>query len=436
MPGVVGETLTSGQTRTRSRDIHGGLPTVVDVPSRRSPRLLLAAVAAVSGLVLAGCAEFDDTAADGEWRAAPKLTPQKGPQPELPEAPGGEELPGPGGGGPGGPGGLGGPAEDIPPPEGCTDHDPAVIGTCLDTVVAVAALPLGGSEPAALAAEQRSGRVFKVVRGTKKPTNFARIAVSASGGGGLTGLALSPSYTEDNLVFAYVTTGSDNRVVRFAKGRKPKPVLTGIPKGSSGNRGVLATDASGALLVATGNAGNSRAAADPKSLAGKVLRIDTSGKPAAGNPKAGSPVIASGLHSPGGICAAPDGTRIWVTDRGPDADTIHRVERGKPLGTPVWSWKDKPGVAGCADAADGVSVAMSRTGGLHGLEVDNQGSVTGKPQITGEGKTGYGRLGGMDLLTEDVAIAGTVNKDGGKPVSSDDRVVILRLPVGAGNNKD
>src|SRR4029079_7250442 len=58
---------------------------------------------------------------------------------------------------------------------------------------------------------------------------------SSGGEGGLLGLALSPSYASDRLLFAYISTGSDNRVVRmtYAAGRlgAPVTVLTGIPHG-------------------------------------------------------------------------------------------------------------------------------------------------------------------------------------------------------------
>ncbi|WP_028846647.1 PQQ-dependent sugar dehydrogenase [Thermocrispum agreste] len=390
---------------------------------------VLAAIAA-SGLLLSGCARFDDSAADADFQPAPQLTPQRPPQPELPEAPGSPEIPqGQGGRGTGQRDG------EIPPPEGCTDHDPAVIGTCMDTLVAVAALPPVHGQPAALAAERDTGRVLRVVKG-RKPAPFATLTVAAEGDGGLTGLALSPSYQEDGLVFAYITTSTDNRVVRFAAGQKPRPILTGIPKGARGNRGALAVDASGALLVATGDAGDPKAARNPDSLAGKVLRIDTSGKPAAGNPRTGSRVIASGLHTPGGVCASGDGSQVWVTDRAPEADAIHLVDPGKPLGTPVWRWKDKPGVAGCAVATEGVVVAMSTDPGLHGLEIDANGTATGKPSVTFDGDSGYGRLSGLDVYTAGLAVAGTVNKDGGKPVSSDDRVVLLPLNPSGGNDKD
>ncbi|OXM53678.1 glucose dehydrogenase [Amycolatopsis thailandensis] len=392
------------------------------------------AILACGALMLSGCADFDNTA------AGQKFTPVNPPSPEVPPqvGPGGEA----GDSGPGGPGRGNGPNQSqtpIPPPQGCKDFDKAVIATCLDTVAAVAAIPGDGSSPSALAGERKSGRIMLAAAG-KDPASWAAIPVDGSGDGGLTSLALSPGFAEDQLVFAYITTPTDNRVVRLAKGQTPKPVLTGIPKGSSGNRGAIGTDAKGALLVATGDAGNPGLAADPSSLAGKVLRIDTSGKPAPGNPTAGSAVFSTGVHSPGGMCRDQSGSRLWLTDRVADKDVLYRLRAGQPLSTPAWSWTDKPGVAGCADFVDAVGyvyVTTSTAGNLQNLPVTPDGAVTGKPNITLDGKTGkppktFGRLGSMSMINPQLALAGTVNKDGGAPVSSDDRVVIISPSVGGG----
>lgn len=385
------------------------------------------ALVACGSLLLSGCADFDDSAAGQEWRPAPELTPEAGPQPQLPEAdtPAVPSAP---------------PASrtQIPPPDGCTDYDKAVIATCLDTVAAVAALPTDGSSITALAGERRSGRVFLVGTGTEK-SEFATLKVEPAGDGGLTGLALSPTYAEDRLVFAYVTTATDNRVVRFAKGQPPKPILTGIPKGPTGNGGALLTDGRGALLVATGDAGDPAAAADPNSLAGKVLRIDASGKPAEGNPRPSSPLLTSGLHSPGGLCKSEDGSRLWVTDQGPDEDALYLVEPGRELNAPSWTWADKPGVTGCSDWNDMLVVATSGEGNLQSLPITSDGAIGGKPQVTLDGDNGdggYGKLGGLDTITPEYAVAGTVNKAGGDPVSSDDRVVIIVRPPSSGAGRD
>ncbi|MFC5112312.1 hypothetical protein [Kibdelosporangium philippinense] len=40
------------------------------------------------------------------------------------------------------------------------------------------------------------------------------IPVDGTTDGGLTWVALSPTYTEDQLIYAYITTPTDNRVVR------------------------------------------------------------------------------------------------------------------------------------------------------------------------------------------------------------------------------
>ncbi|MQA61158.1 MAG: glucose dehydrogenase [Actinophytocola sp.] len=383
---------------------------------RRGPLL---ATIAVAGLLLSGCADFDGSAAaETEWSEAPELTPEQGPQPEAPRTPAATEGP-----------------SSVPPPDGCTDHDQAVIATCLDTAVAVAAFPTGAA-PSGVAAEQNSGKVMRVEEG-KKPKPLTTLKVNTAGDGGLTGIALSPSYAEDQLIFAYVTTASDNRIVRFAPGQQPKPVLTGIPKGKTGNRGAIAASGDGALLVATGDAGDAKAASDPKSLAGKVLRINGSGKAAKGNPTSGSRVIASGVHTPGGLCAAEDGSRAWITDRGEDADAIYLITPGEALSSPVWTWKDKPGVAGCADSEAGVAVATAKAGNLQYLPVDEDATATGKPEVAFDGEGGYGRLAGMDVLGEGIAMVGTVNKAGGEPVASDDRVVLLPVqPTPAGGGKD
>jgi glucose/arabinose dehydrogenase len=383
------------------------------------------ALAAAGLLALPSCAKFDDRAAGQTYVPAPQLTPQAGPDPQLPED----------GGGPGS-GTPVPPQTSIPPPQGCTDFDKAVIETCLDTIAAVAALP-NSSQPSALAAERRTGRLLQVAP-QSDPIELAKLAVDPAGDGGLTGIALSPTYDEDQLIFAYVTTPTDNRVVRITKGQQPKPVLTGIPKGSAGNRGALMSDGKGALLVATGDAGDPSSAADQNSLAGKVLRIDTTGKPAPGNPIPSSPVFANGLHSPGGLCKTADGARLWVTDRAPDKDAIYKIQAGASLAVPAWTWPDRPGVSGCADGGNTVSVATSNAS-MQNLPITSDGGVGGKPSTTMNGSNGpsYGKLSGMDAIDTQYAFVGTVNKDGGKPVSSDDRVVVVQLQaVTGGTGKD
>ncbi|SER52829.1 Glucose / Sorbosone dehydrogenase [Lentzea xinjiangensis] len=381
--------------------------------------VLLAAACLLAG----GCASFPDEPAPTAWSAQPQLTPQAGPRPELP----GEFQPSPG------EPGRGQPQQSVPPPQGCKDYHPAVIATCLNTVTGVAPIGADAQGGVAAYAAERGGRLLKVTKDVD-PVVVAQVEVDASSDGGLTGLALSATFAEDQLAYVYVTTATDNRVLRIAPGDTPKPILTGIPKGPSGNRGVLASDRKGALLVATGDAGNPALAADPSSLAGKVLRIDGSGQPAQGNPTAGSAVVSTGLRLPGGLCVSADTQKIWVTDWTANADVLHRVVPGK-LGEPAWAWPDKPGVLGCSSYTDMLTVATSKTPGLQSLQMNPTGAFTGKPEPSMQ-EGGFGRLGPMEMLNESASLVGTVNKAGGQPVSSDDRVAIVVRPDGGGGTKD
>jgi hypothetical protein len=381
-----------------------------------------------AGLALSGCVSFAEQPPPASWTSQPQLEPETGPNS------GGGGTGGGSGGGGGNEGSGGRPPGDIPPPQGCKDFNPAVVGTCMDTIDAVAPF-LGSDPPSGLAGERKSGIVWQVKHGAD-PIKVTTLPVDASTGGGLTGLALSPSYAEDQLVYAYITTPTDNRLVRFTAGDSPKPVLTGIPRGPSGNRGALTRDRGGALLLATGDAGNPALAADPKSLAGKLLRIDVAGKPVKDNPDPSSPVIAAGFSTPGGVCLGIDG-RPWVTDRTATRDVVYRVAPGKPLGNPAWTWPDKPGVAGCVVVSTQLMVATSTAGNLQNLPLNPDGVITAKPTVTLESKDGFGRLGAMAVLNPQFALAGTVNKDGGQPVSSDDRVVLITIvPSGSLGTKD
>jgi glucose/arabinose dehydrogenase len=360
---------------------------------------------------------FPDRAA-GPFHPKLELGAEAGPRPEVPGPPRPQSPGMPGRSAPG-------------PPQGCSDPDPQVVATCLEPISALAVLP--GSAPVGLAAERLTGRILRVQR--QRPNQeVTTLAVDPAGDGGLTGLTLSPSYTEDELIYAYVTTPVDNRVVRIAPGDLPKPVLTGIPRGTTGNAGALAVDSHGMLLVATGDAGNPAAAADPGSLAGKVLRIDTFGRPAPGNP-AGSKVLVSGLHSPGGLCTDALTNELWITDRMPEHDLLHRIQPGQPLGRAAWSWPRGSGAAGCVVMQGRIQVTFTSGAPLFVLGIGPDGTFIGPAlRIPLER---YGQISAAALSPNGREMwLGTVNKTGGKRISSDDRVFILPDLVGGGGGHD
>lgn len=373
---------------------------------RASSRTSAAAAAALVVVsVLAGCARFDD-------RASTPFTPEPSfgaaeINPADPDAPPTTTQQAPGG----------------PPPGPCVDLDPNVIATCLDTTGGLVMLPGGLS---ALVAERRTGRIMQVAQG-QSPIEIARLDVDSSGDGGLLDLALSPTYTEDGLIYAYVTTSADNRVVRIAAGDTPKPVLTGIPKSVSGNRGALDFYNPRQLLVLTGDAGNPALAADPSSLGGKLLRVESL-VPGQSGP---TPQVAlNGIGTAGDVCIDPSGG-IWVTDRTAVEDRLQRID---PLGTvisPVWTWPDRPGVAGCAAGPSAVAIALTTGKAMAVLVTDETtGAVTAAPSLLVQDK--YGQLNGAAIAPDGQIWTGTVNKNSDTPGPNDDRVVKIPVPAGGG----
>ncbi|MFF0455426.1 PQQ-dependent sugar dehydrogenase [Nocardia africana] len=368
----------------------------------------VASILAVTAGLVVGCARFDDSASK-PFTPAPTIEPEgQGPTSEP-------KTPPPTGQRPTGP---------------CIDPDPAVVVSCLDTTGGLTVLPDGQQ---ALVTERTTGRVLKVTavdpsQAPPQPLEVTRVDVDAAGDGGLSDVALSPSYGEDGLVYAYITTASDNRVVRIGAGGDPKPILTGIPKGANGNRGSLAFVSPTKLAVLTGDAGNPGAANDPGSLAGKLLEIDD---PAPGN--ANPKVVASGIGTAGGVCPDHKDT-IWFTDRTATEDRLQRLGPDGAVAT-AWTWPDKPGAGGCAAAVDGVAVSMQGAKALAFADADpTTHAVTTAPTMVAQDK--YGSLGGAALGADGNVWVGTVNK----PAAAgplDDRIVRIPPPKGgAGGGPD
>ncbi len=372
--------------------------------SRTVRRTAATVLLSVSVLTIAGCARFDDSASS-PFTPEPTFGSGAEVQPKEPSTP---------------PSGV---PEPSVPNDPCFDRDPNVIATCLDTTGGMVMLPDGAS---ALVTERRTGRILRVAPG-QTPSEFARIPVDSGSDGGLLDIALSPTFEEDNLLYAYITTPSDNRVVRIAPGDAPKDVLTGIPRGATGNAGALAFATPSELMVLTGDTGSPAAAADPASLAGKLLRVTV----LASTPNPPRPAVAlSGIGRAGDVCTDPSGA-VWVTDRTVVEDRLQRVDAGGAVGAPAWTWPDKPGVAGCAATQNAVVVALSDGRAVAVFATDREtGGVSTAPALLAQNL--YGRLGGTVISGDGQIWAATVNKSGGAPGPTDDRVVRLPLPSGAG----
>jgi glucose/arabinose dehydrogenase len=193
-----------------------------------------------------------------------------------------------------------------------------------------------GPDGTAYVSERPTG-VISAVSSDGRRAEVRRIDDVVPGGeGGLLGLAVSPRFAADGLLYAYYTAAGDNRVVRFraAGGAAPEVVVSGIPKAGNHNGGRLAFGPDGKLYIATGDAGSPERARDRRSLGGKILRVEPNGAVPADNPFPASPVWSLGHRNVQGL--AWDGRgRLWAAELGPDRDDeINLIVRGGDYGWP------------------------------------------------------------------------------------------------------
>jgi glucose/arabinose dehydrogenase len=163
--------------------------------------------------------------------------------------------------------------------------------------------------------------------------------VEPAGEGGLLGLAVSPTYDTDQLLYVYFTAAADNRIARMtydgtALG-EPEVIVTGIDKASIHNGGRIEFGPDGMLYAGTGDAANTDNSQDPASLNGKILRMTPDGGVPDDNPTAGSLVYSMGHRNVQGLTWASDG-RLWASELGQNTwDELNLIQPGANYGWPV-----------------------------------------------------------------------------------------------------
>lgn len=238
----------------------------------------------------------------------------------------------------------------------------------------------------------------------------------------------------------------------------PEVIFDDLPGSSIHNGSRLAIGPDRKLYVTTGDAANTSLPQNRSSPAGKVLRLELDGRPAAGNPF-GNATWSFGHRNPQGMVFLPDGT-LLLTEHGPaDNDEINRVEAGRNYGwptvhgkcdgdagggeqafcqannvvEPLANWT--PTIAPAGAAYYNASLIPGWRGSL--LFVALKGAALYRMPMSDDGRsiTGeevllsgdYGRMRAVLVAPDGVVYLGTSNRDGrGSPRSGDDRILGVR----------
>jgi glucose/arabinose dehydrogenase len=338
------------------------------------------------------------------------------------------------------------PSDPTSEPQGGDDDGdgdgPEAVGTLVDLLEVpwgVDFLPDG----AAVVTERMTGRVLQVTPDGTLSRLGAITATVPQGEAGLLGVAVSPDFASDRTLFFYLTSSSDNRVVKAeldgTELGEPTVVLDGIPAGFVHDGGRIAFGPDGYLYVTTGETGDPELAQDPDSLAGKILRITADGEPAPGNPDPASPVWSLGHRNVQGLAWDDEG-RLWASEFGDSTwDELNLVEKGGNYG-----WPEVEGTGGGSEFVDPALVWPVEEASPSGLAYADghlwmaglRGQRLWRIRVSEDGRASqptafftddYGRLRTVVTSPDGELWVTTSNQDGrGEPTPADDRIIVIR----------
>ncbi|MGW4035213.1 PQQ-dependent sugar dehydrogenase [Streptomyces sp. NPDC004778] len=337
---------------------------------------------------------------------------------------------------------------DLPPEKGSAK----VVSTLTENLKSpwgLAALPGGDL----LVSSRDEGTVHRIDGESGKQTLLGSVpGVAPAGEGGLLGLAVSSTFGADQLVYAYFTTTSDNRIVRMSYDEKrpagqqlgaPDTVLRGIPKGSIHNGGRIAFGPDKMLYAGTGEAGDTELSQDKESLAGKILRMTPDGEPVHGNPEADSVVYSYGHRNVQGLAWDAE-KRLWAAEFGQNTwDELNLIEPGGNYGwpevegqegedgfiDPVAQWKTSEASPSGIAYAEG-SIWMAGLRGERLWRIPLSGEKAGEPLADPQAflEEEHGRLRTVVSAGSDRLWLVTSNTDGrGTQQDRDDKVLQVEV---------
>lgn len=311
-----------------------------------------------------------------------------------------------------------------------------------------------------LAYSERGGQI-SVVSDADTRVIYDNQSSTATGEGGLLGIALHPNFDEEPWLYLYETYATNagqtlNRVVRYEYSPVSNPelfnqqiLIDAIPGAAYHDGGRIAFGPDELLYITTGDATEPNLSQDLDSLAGKILRLHDDGSIPADNPFPNSPIYSYGHRNPQGLAWDPAGN-LYSTEHGPSGlksgqDELNLIIAGGNYGWPHFSGSERPGPAGDSPipnprwpiatsgpddtwAPAGLSFWQGDLwfGGLRGqalYQYDLESS-----ELTRHLFKELGRIRTTAISPEGQLVLTTSNRDGrGNPVEGDDRILIYRF---------
>jgi aldose sugar dehydrogenase len=233
-----------------------------------------------------------------------------------------------------------------------TPYDFAILDTTLTRPWGITALPDGR-----FLVTEKGGtmRIASATGAMGSPLNGIP-KVNSERQGGLLGICIDPSFDQNRTVYwAFSEPLPQGNVTAVAKGKLSsdeksmegvKVIYRATPayKGTLHYGGRVLFSKDGHLYLSTGERSDLETrpqAQDLNSGLGKIIRINTDGKPIEGNPFEGKSGARPEIYSYGhrnvqGIAFHPETGDLWETEFGPrGGDELNRVEPGKNYGWPV-----------------------------------------------------------------------------------------------------
>lgn len=190
---------------------------------------------------------------------------------------------------------------------------------------------------------ERGGRISRIEPKSGTVQELLTVSeVQANGEGGLLGMALHPSFSQQPyvyIVFNYDQNGDyRQKVVRYTYANNtlssPLALLDNINASNIHNGARLLISPDNKLWITTGDASNAQDAQNINVPNGKVLRINLDGSIPADNPFPNNPVWSYGHRNPQGLVLVNG--RLYSSEHGPSIeDEVNIIEKQRNYGWPT-----------------------------------------------------------------------------------------------------